>query len=96
MSQSQGEAQLYGLFAVLVHSGFSCHAGHYFCYIKVPRRLGASLQTFAVAFCKSCLSLFRVSQASNGQWFQMNDSSVTVSDIRSVLNQQAYVLFYIK
>ncbi|XP_077406738.1 ubiquitin carboxyl-terminal hydrolase 42 isoform X3 [Vanacampus margaritifer] len=68
MSQSQGEAQLYGLFAVLVHSGFSCHAGHYFCYIK----------------------------ASNGQWFQMNDSSVTVSDIRSVLNQQAYVLFYIK
>lgn len=26
----------------------------------------------------------------------MNDSSVSVSDIRSVLNQQAYVLFYIK
>ncbi|XP_035525816.1 ubiquitin carboxyl-terminal hydrolase 42 [Morone saxatilis] len=68
MSQSQGEPQVYGLFAVLVHSGFSCHAGHYFCYIK----------------------------ASNGQWYQMNDSSVSVSDIRSVLNQQAYVLFYIK
>lgn len=68
MSQSQGEPQVYGLYAVLVHSGFSCHAGHYFCYIK----------------------------ASNGQWYQMNDSSVSVSDIRSVLNQQAYVLFYIK
>lgn len=68
MSQSQGEPQLYGLYAVLVHSGFSCHAGHYFCYIK----------------------------ASNGQWYQMNDSSVSVSDIRTVLNQQAYVLFYIK
>ncbi|XP_018527978.1 ubiquitin carboxyl-terminal hydrolase 42 isoform X3 [Lates calcarifer] len=68
MSQSQGESQVYGLYAVLVHSGFSCHAGHYFCYIK----------------------------ASNGQWYQMNDSSVSVSDIRSVLNQQAYVLFYIK
>ncbi|KAM4715717.1 ubiquitin carboxyl-terminal hydrolase 42 [Anableps anableps] len=68
MSQSQGEPQIYGLYAVLVHSGFSCHAGHYFCYIK----------------------------ASNGQWYQMNDSSVSVSDIRSVLNQQAYVLFYIK
>ncbi|XP_070846131.1 ubiquitin carboxyl-terminal hydrolase 42 [Chaetodon trifascialis] len=68
MSQSQGEAQVYGLYAVLVHSGFSCHAGHYFCYIK----------------------------ASNGQWYQMNDSSVSVTDIRSVLNQQAYVLFYIK
>ncbi|XP_041671689.1 ubiquitin carboxyl-terminal hydrolase 42 [Cheilinus undulatus] len=68
MSQSQGEPLLYGLYAVLVHSGFSCHAGHYYCYIK----------------------------ASNGQWYQMNDSSVSVSDIRSVLNQQAYVLFYIK
>ncbi|KAM4525037.1 ubiquitin carboxyl-terminal hydrolase 42 [Odontesthes bonariensis] len=68
LSQSQGEPQIYGLYAVLVHSGFSCHAGHYFCYIK----------------------------ASNGQWYQMNDSSVSVSDIRSVLNQQAYVLFYIK
>uniref|UniRef100_A0A3P8PXT4 Ubiquitin carboxyl-terminal hydrolase n=1 Tax=Astatotilapia calliptera TaxID=8154 RepID=A0A3P8PXT4_ASTCA len=67
MSQSHGEPQLYRLYAVLVHSGFSCHAGHYFCYIK----------------------------ASNGQWFQMNDSSVSVSDIRNVLNQQAYVLFYI-
>ncbi|CAN9508611.1 unnamed protein product [Ophioblennius macclurei] len=68
MSQSQGESQLYGLYAVLVHSGFSCHAGHYFCYIK----------------------------ASNGQWYQMNDSSVSVSDLRTVLNQQAYLLFYIK
>ncbi|XP_068161181.1 ubiquitin carboxyl-terminal hydrolase 42 isoform X2 [Antennarius striatus] len=68
MSQSQEEPQVYGLYAVLVHSGFSCHAGHYFCYIK----------------------------ASNGQWYQMNDSSVSVSDIRSVLNQQAYVLFYVK
>lgn len=37
-----------------------------------------------------------VSQASNGQWYLMNDSSVTTSDIRTVLNQQAYVLFYIK
>ncbi|XP_010778359.1 ubiquitin carboxyl-terminal hydrolase 42 [Notothenia coriiceps] len=35
MSQSQGDPHLYALFAVLVHSGFSCHAGHYFCYIKV-------------------------------------------------------------
>ncbi|XP_040031730.2 ubiquitin carboxyl-terminal hydrolase 42 [Gasterosteus aculeatus] len=67
-SQSQGEPLVYGLYAVLVHSGFSCHAGHYFCYVK----------------------------ASNGQWYQMNDSSVSVSDIRSVLNQQAYVLFYVK
>uniref|UniRef100_A0A8B9HSP1 Ubiquitin carboxyl-terminal hydrolase n=1 Tax=Astyanax mexicanus TaxID=7994 RepID=A0A8B9HSP1_ASTMX len=67
MSQSHGEPQVYRLYAVLVHSGFSCHAGHYYCYVK----------------------------ASNGQWYQMNDASVSVSDIRSVLNQQAYLLFYV-
>uniref|UniRef100_A0A672KWA4 USP domain-containing protein n=1 Tax=Sinocyclocheilus grahami TaxID=75366 RepID=A0A672KWA4_SINGR len=67
MSQSHGDPQIYALYAVLVHSGFSCHAGHYYCYIK----------------------------ASNGQWYQMNDSSVSLSDIRTVLNQQAYLLFYI-
>uniref|UniRef100_A0A671R1C4 Ubiquitin carboxyl-terminal hydrolase n=1 Tax=Sinocyclocheilus anshuiensis TaxID=1608454 RepID=A0A671R1C4_9TELE len=60
MSQSHGDPQIYALYAVLVHSGFSCHAGHYYCYIK----------------------------ASNGQWYQMNDSSVSLSDIRTVLNQQ--------
>ncbi|XP_048465227.1 ubiquitin carboxyl-terminal hydrolase 42 isoform X1 [Rhincodon typus] len=68
MSQNNGEPVVYVLYAVLVHSGFSCHAGHYYCYIK----------------------------ASNGQWYQMNDSVVSSSDIRSVLNQQAYVLFYIR
>uniref|UniRef100_A0A670KFU6 ubiquitinyl hydrolase 1 n=1 Tax=Podarcis muralis TaxID=64176 RepID=A0A670KFU6_PODMU len=67
MSQPNGEPIIYALYAVLVHTGFSCHAGHYYCYIK----------------------------ASNGQWYQMNDSTVSNSDIRTVLNQQAYVLFYI-
>uniref|UniRef100_A0A8C9SD26 USP domain-containing protein n=1 Tax=Scleropages formosus TaxID=113540 RepID=A0A8C9SD26_SCLFO len=35
-------------------------------------------------------------KASDGQWYQMNDASVTISDIRTVLNQQAYILFYIR
>ncbi|KAH0631939.1 hypothetical protein JD844_019849 [Phrynosoma platyrhinos] len=68
MSLPNGEPIIYALYAVLVHTGFSCHAGHYYCYIK----------------------------ASNGQWYQMNDSTVSNSDIRTVLNQQAYVLFYIR
>ncbi|XP_010594578.2 ubiquitin carboxyl-terminal hydrolase 42 isoform X1 [Loxodonta africana] len=68
MSQPNGEPIIYVLYAVLVHTGFNCHAGHYFCYIK----------------------------ASNGLWYQMNDSIVSTSDIRSVLSQQAYVLFYIR
>uniref|UniRef100_A0A3Q3VWG4 Ubiquitin carboxyl-terminal hydrolase n=1 Tax=Mola mola TaxID=94237 RepID=A0A3Q3VWG4_MOLML len=68
MSQSQGEPQIYQLYAVLVHSGYDCRAGHYFCYIK----------------------------ASSGQWYHMNDSSVSVSDTWAALSQQAYLLFYIK
>ena len=35
MSQAEGEALHYSLYAVLVHSGASCHGGHYFCYTKV-------------------------------------------------------------
>ncbi|KAM6194195.1 ubiquitin carboxyl-terminal hydrolase 36 [Sarcoramphus papa] len=68
MSQSNGDPVMYGLYAVLVHSGYSCHAGHYYCYVK----------------------------ASNGQWYQMNDDLVRSSNIKVVLNQQAYVLFYLR
>lgn len=35
-------------------------------------------------------------QASNGQWYQMNDDLVRSSNIKVVLNQQAYVLFYLR
>ncbi|NXW62737.1 UBP36 hydrolase, partial [Eurystomus gularis] len=68
MSQKNGDPVTYGLYAVLVHSGFSCHAGHYYCYVK----------------------------ASNGQWYQMNDALVRASNIKVVLNQQAYLLFYLR
>ncbi|XP_055971338.1 ubiquitin carboxyl-terminal hydrolase 36 [Sorex fumeus] len=68
MSQNSGEPVVYGLYAVLVHSGYSCHAGHYYCYVK----------------------------ASSGQWYQMNDALVHASNLQAVLNQQAYVLFYLR
>ncbi|XP_005514962.2 ubiquitin carboxyl-terminal hydrolase 42 [Columba livia] len=68
MSQSIGEPLIYALYAVLVHSGFNCNAGHYLCFIK----------------------------AGNGLWYRMNDASVELSDIKTVLTQQAYVLFYIR
>ncbi|KAM6191014.1 uncharacterized protein WM294_013204 [Sarcoramphus papa] len=68
LSQTAGEPLLYALFAVLVHSGGSCHAGHYFCYTK----------------------------ASNGLWYKMDDTSVDVRGIDTVLKQQAYLLFYVR
>ncbi|KAM6228848.1 ubiquitin carboxyl-terminal hydrolase 42-like [Spheniscus humboldti] len=67
-SQAAGEPLLYALYAVLVHSGDSCHAGHYFCYTK----------------------------ASNGLWYEMNDTSVDGRGINTVLRQQAYLLFYVR
>ncbi|KAK5672670.1 hypothetical protein BDV3_004568 [Batrachochytrium dendrobatidis] len=36
MSQSTKQNVLYHLFAVLVHSGGSCHSGHYYCFVKAP------------------------------------------------------------
>ncbi|XP_064903769.1 ubiquitin carboxyl-terminal hydrolase 36-like [Columba livia] len=68
MSQTSGDPVMYGLYAVLVHSGYSSHSGHYYCYVK----------------------------ASDGQWYQMNDNVVRPSNIKVVLNQQAYVLFYLR
>lgn len=55
MSQSQGEPQVYALYAVLVHSGFSCHAGHYFCYIKVPELLRITVLIYQDAAVGKCI-----------------------------------------
>ncbi|XP_065659678.1 ubiquitin carboxyl-terminal hydrolase 42 isoform X5 [Hydra vulgaris] len=68
MSVAQNYPLLYKLYAVLVHSGFSCNSGHYYCYVK----------------------------ASNSAWYEMNDNRVCQVGIQTVLNAQAYLLFYIK
>ncbi|XP_050770316.1 ubiquitin carboxyl-terminal hydrolase 42-like [Gymnogyps californianus] len=47
-SQTAGEPLLYALFAVLVHSGGSCHAGHYFCYTKASNGLWYKMDDTAV------------------------------------------------
>uniref|UniRef100_A0A8C0U3N3 Ubiquitin carboxyl-terminal hydrolase n=1 Tax=Cyanistes caeruleus TaxID=156563 RepID=A0A8C0U3N3_CYACU len=39
MSEGDGEPLYYSLYAVLVHSGYSCHEGHYFCYTKASNGL---------------------------------------------------------
>lgn len=68
MSVNQGEPIIYKLYGVLVHSGFSCNSGHYYCYVKAP----------------------------NGTWYEMNDNRVTQVGLKTVLQAQAYILFYIK
>ncbi|XP_053911788.1 ubiquitin carboxyl-terminal hydrolase 36-like [Cuculus canorus] len=68
LSEDKGDPMNYELYAVLVHSGYSCRSGHYYCYVK----------------------------ASDGQWYQMNDAVVCLTNLKVVLNQQAYVLFYVR
>ncbi|XP_046856479.1 uncharacterized protein LOC124449586 isoform X3 [Xenia sp. Carnegie-2017] len=68
LSIKQGCAINFKLFAVLVHAGYSCNSGHYYCFVK----------------------------AANGSWYQMNDASVRQVSLKTVLGQQAYLLFYIK
>ncbi|NWX94037.1 UBP42 hydrolase, partial [Nothoprocta pentlandii] len=39
---------------------------------------------------------FCFTKASNGLWYEMNDASVVLCDLQTVLSQQAYLLFYIR
>uniref|UniRef100_A0A663F1I0 USP domain-containing protein n=1 Tax=Aquila chrysaetos chrysaetos TaxID=223781 RepID=A0A663F1I0_AQUCH len=51
ISQSTGELLLYTFYAVLVHSGGSCHAGRYFCYTKASNGLWYKMNDMAVDGC---------------------------------------------
>lgn len=58
----------YSLYAVLVHSGWSTHSGHYYCFVRT------GMDT----------------------WHAMDDSQVSQVSERSVLEQKAYILFYVR
>ncbi|NXX29752.1 UBP42 hydrolase, partial [Nicator chloris] len=55
-----------------------------------------SLYAVVVHTGHTCLGghFFCYTMASNGQWYKMNDVSVDSCDISTVLEQQAYLLFY--
>ncbi|KAI5055170.1 hypothetical protein GOP47_0030514 [Adiantum capillus-veneris] len=58
----------YSLYAVLVHSGWSTHSGHYFCFVRTSADI----------------------------WHRLDDSRVSQVSEKSVLEQKAYILFYIR
>jgi ubiquitin carboxyl-terminal hydrolase 36/42 len=43
MSETQGQDEWYQLYGVLVHFGFSCHSGHYYCYVKNSNNIWYSM-----------------------------------------------------
>ena len=55
MSKNQGPAVNYKLYAVLVHSGYSCNSGHYYCFIKAANNHWYQMNDSSVSlFIISC------------------------------------------
>ncbi|KAK2526408.1 hypothetical protein Q9233_008178 [Columba guinea] len=95
MSQTAGEPLLYSLYAVLVHGGGSCRAGHYFCYIKASDGLWYRMDDKSVDLCDSdtvlrqqayLLFYIRYSDLEVGQ---RASSSPAPPEARSLLSQWA-------
>ncbi|KAL2633666.1 hypothetical protein R1flu_005145 [Riccia fluitans] len=65
---SQESSLKYRLYGVLVHSGWSTHSGHYYCFIRT----------------------------SSDIWHVLDDSRVRQVSEKTVLEQKAYMLFYVR
>ena len=83
------EDELYSLYAIVVHSGYSSDGGHYFTYSKVPKSSSETSDSTQVS--------------KDDLWYIFNDSKVTYSTFESFINMSkrfpvdtAYVLFYQK
>ncbi|XP_071673818.1 ubiquitin carboxyl-terminal hydrolase 17-like protein 6 [Patagioenas fasciata] len=94
MSQAAGEPLLYSLYAVLVHGGDSCRAGHYFCYIKASDGLWYQMNDKSVDLCNSdrvlrqqAYLLFYI-RCSDLEIGQKASSSPASSEARSLLSQR--------
>ncbi|KAK2526409.1 hypothetical protein Q9233_008179 [Columba guinea] len=95
MSQAAGEPLLYSLYAVLVHGGGSCRAGHYFCYIKASDGLWYRMNDKSVDLCDSdtvlrqqAYLLFYI-RCSDLEVGQRASSSPAPPEARSLLSQWA-------
>ena len=46
----QDKPVVYKLYAVLVHSGFSCNSGHYYCYVKAANGIWYEMNDSRVSY----------------------------------------------
>uniref|UniRef100_A0A8C9MUM5 Ubiquitin carboxyl-terminal hydrolase n=1 Tax=Serinus canaria TaxID=9135 RepID=A0A8C9MUM5_SERCA len=105
MSQADGEPLPYSLYAVLVHSGVSCHGGHYFCYTKASNGLwyqmddeSVELRCIDTALRQQAYLLFYVSEAP-GQGLEPSRAARGISWVLtdfsvSAFSPPAVVCFY--
>lgn len=88
---------LYGLYAVVVHSG-SLHGGHYTAYVRQrPVQLdqtGANQMAQPVNATYDRKRVYDVKAADNGEWYYTSDSHVSRCRFSEVQRCQAYLLFY--
>lgn len=110
----QGEPVNYQLYGVLVHSGFSCNSGHYYCYVKAPNQTWycmndshVSIQNipspftdkhsvFPVTACHfAFLKIILNCYCSCVVFYNVVLYQVSQTGLNSVLNAEAYILFYV-
>ena len=81
---------LYGLYAIVVHSG-SLNGGHYTaCVRQRPLRKNLSKQQQPDVSQQT----YNAKAAEDGQWYYTSDSHISGCGFDSVKNSQAYLLFY--
>ena len=84
---------MYGLYAVVVHSGRTLHGGHYTAYVKTQRpteekkaggnfKNGRIKQKYDTGYCEK------------GQWYFTSDTTVMKCSFGDVKRSEAYMLFY--
>jgi len=90
VEEDQVKQELYSLYAIVVHSGYSSDGGHYYTYGREP-------------MTSSTVEVDLESHNKNSQWYIFNDSKVSFSSFESFKNvpkrfprDTAYVLFYQK
>ena len=88
---------LYGLYAVVVHSG-SLHGGHYTAYVRQrPVQTDQSVANriaHPVNAAYDQKRVYDVKAADDGEWYYTSDSHVSRCRFSEVQRCQAYLLFY--
>ena len=81
---------MYGLYAVVVHSGRTLHGGHYTTYVKTEQ----STKEKKTGNVKNGRKLYDTGYCEKGQWYYTSDTTVMKCRFEDVKRSEAYMLFY--